>query len=158
MPRNENRFNKKVFFFFSFVKISKLFGLPSQPKCMKRNQCVYRRQVHNLYGNGILFFTCFGNSYHLYFIARMKTQFFFFICVCLCSFAGLVSYRIQTLWHFIGLYHVHTFKHKPHFREHTKRECFFYYPASHEKLMKQHTLTQSLLRFSVSVHFATNER
>lgn len=87
---------------------------------MKWNQCMcIHRQVHILYGNGIQhFFTCFWNSYHLYFIARTKTQHFF-----------LLSY-VRMLDHFIShsstpsvsIMHTHT--HKPHFREHTNENVF----------------------------------
>lgn len=114
MPRNDNRFNKKVFslfFVFSFGKMAKLFGLPSQPKCMKWNQCVYRRQVHILYGNGILFFTCFWKFLSFVFYSQNENTVFFRASVCLCSYARLVSYRNSNsvaLHRSLSCTHIHT--------------------------------------------------
>lgn len=116
-----------------------------------------------------LLFTCFRNSYHLYFIAGTKIQFFSLVmCVYVCVCCSLFHIAFRH-WNRSAVKNTYTYMHKyipyePTIFPWIYEPFFFIIRHWHEKLMKMlHVWSFSSVQSIpllpwLFLHFATNER
>lgn len=141
----KSRFNEVCYFFSSLFHSVPCNSVRIVRPYEVKSMCIVGEFIFYM-GMETFFSTCLWNSYHLYFIARMKTQCVFFSSILLAHFISHSDTEAFCSFPSFSVYTVHIHHTSVNIWTNFFVENFFftvYYPVSHEKLMKRHSFAFS---------------